>query len=127
MSVVEVTAQLGKEEDSPSATVGYDFGDNLDEAVEKFGAEVVFSRFKSASIIDLQALIRRHLGAKDKEGKPTPKTQEEIQGLVDNWSPGAQTRVRKTDKQKAEELLEKLPAAQLAELLAALQAKGEAA
>jgi hypothetical protein len=121
MSVVEVTAQLGKEENSPAATVSYDFGDNLDEAVELFGEEVVFMRFKSAATIDLQALIRRHLGAKDKEGKPTPKSEEDIQKLAAEWTPGVQTRKRKTDKQKAEELLSKLPAAQLAELLASLQ------
>lgn len=121
MSAVEVTAQLGKEEDSPAATITYDFGDNLDEAVEKFGEEVVYARFKSAATIDLQALIRRHLGAKDKEGKATPKSQDEIQALADSWNPGVQTRKRKTDKQKAEELLSKLPAAQLAELLASLQ------
>lgn len=123
MSAVEITAQLGKEDDSPAATVTYDFGDNLDEAVEKFSSEVVYSRFKSAATIDLQALIRRHLGAKDENGNPAPKSQEEIQALVNQWSPGAQTRTRKTDKQKAEELLTKLPPAQLAELLAQLQAK----
>lgn len=126
MSAIEVTAQLGKDEDSPTATVVYDFGDNLDEAVERFGAEVVFSRFKSAAVIDLQALIRRGLGSTDSEGKPTPKSVEEIQKLAEAWVPGVQTRKRKTDKEKAEELLAKLDPKTLAELLAQVQPRDAA-
>lgn len=99
MTVQKISAKNGTEETSPSAEVTYDFGDNLEEAVALFGADVVFSRFKAAAIVDLQALIRRHLDGE------TPKSEAEIQALVDEWKPGVTTRKRKSTKEKAEELL----------------------
>ena len=121
MSVQKISARAGKEENSPSVEVEYDFGDNMAEAAEKFGDDVVYTRFKAAATIDIQAIIRRHLTATDKDGKPVPKTSEQIQEIVKAWVPGVSQRVRKTDKQKAAELLGKLDPAALAELLASLQ------
>ncbi len=91
----EVVARLGKEEDALSASVQFNFGENLDEAIGLFGDDAIFSRFKSASVVDLQALIRRHLGGEK------PKSQDEIQALTDEWKPGVGTRVRKSPKDKA--------------------------
>ena len=36
----------------------YDFGENLDNAVDKFGADVVFSNFVSAAKVKLQSIMR---------------------------------------------------------------------
>lgn len=105
MTAVNVTARLGNEDDAPSATVTYDFGDNLDEAVEKFGADVVFARFKNAATVDLQALIRRHL---DTAPDAKPKTAAEIQELATAWKPGVVTRKRKSTSEKFEELFGQL-------------------
>ena len=102
MSEIEVSARAGTDEDSPSATVVFDFGDNLDEAAENFGGDVVFSRFKSAATVDLQALIRRNLTLE------TPKTEEEIQVLVSEWKPGVSTRTRVSAKEKATRAIDAL-------------------
>ena len=99
MTAVTVSAKVGTEETSPSASVTYDFGDNLDEAVSKFGADVVYARFKSASTVDLQALIRRHLDS------DTPKSAAEIQELATAWKPGVQTKKRKSAGEKIQDLL----------------------
>lgn len=109
----EITARVGKEDNSPSATVIFDMGEDLDSAVEKFGKDVVFKRFEQSLTIELQALIRRHLGGEK------PKTQEEIQAIVDEFSPGLQ-RKRKTTKEKALDLLEGLSEEERAEILASL-------
>lgn len=116
MTVQKIQARNGNDETALSAEVEYDFGDNLEQAVAIFGGEVVFNRFKAASIVDLQALIRRHLDGE------TPKTQAEIQELVKEWKPGVSTRVRKDPKQKAEELFAALSPEDKQALLESLMA-----
>ena len=117
MTVQKVSAKNGTEEASPSATVDYDFGDNLAESVTLFGEDVVFSRFKAASIVDLQALIRRHLDGE------TPKTEAEIQALVNEWKPGVTKRVKKSTKEKAEEIFGQLSDADKQALLEQLMSQ----
>lgn len=116
MSAKEISARAGTAEDAPSATVTYDFGDDLDEAVELFGADVVYSRFVSAATVDLQALIRRNLGGEE------PKTEEEIQELVSEWKPGVSTRKRKSAKEKAAEAIDALSEEERQALLESLMA-----
>ena len=72
-SIIAVTAK----KDGKEATVEFDFGTGLDNAVELFGADVVFSRFRAASKIDLQSIMRRYLDA----GK-------DCQDLLTIWKPG---------------------------------------
>ena len=116
MGLEDITAKLGKEDDAPSVTVKYDFGDNLEDATDKFGDEVVYKRFRAAGVIDVQALIRRHMGGEE------PKDQKAIQAIVDEWKPGV-TKARKSQKDKALDALSKLSEtdrdALLSELLAA--------
>jgi len=119
MTAQAISAKNGTEETSPSATVQYDFGDNLAEAVALFGDDIVFSRFKAASIVDLQALIRRHLDGE------TPKTEAEIQALVTEWRPGVTTRKRKSVKEKAEELFAGLSDSEKNALLESLLAQAK--
>lgn len=114
MSRTEVSAKLKDMADEDAVTVSYDFGDDLDSAVELFGADVVFQRFKAAATIDLQSLIRRHISGEK------PKTQEEIQGIVDEWTPGVTTRTRKSPKEKVLSILEGLSEEERARLLAEL-------
>ena len=86
------------DEEGPSATVEYDFGSNLPEAVELFGEDVVFKRFKAAAVVDLQGVIRRNLKGDN------PKTEEEIQEAVSEWKPGVQ-KARKSKQEKALDIL----------------------
>ena len=62
--------------------VTYNFGATLDEAIEKFGAEVVFSGFRRTSVITAQGVMRRLAKA--------GKSDAEIQAAITNWKPGVQ-------------------------------------
>ena len=73
--VVEVEAK----KDDRSATITYDFGKDLDEMVEKFGAEVTFTNARANMKIGLQSAMRRYLVA----GKDCAE-------LVEAWKPGVQ-------------------------------------
>lgn len=103
-------------------SVEYDFGDTIESAIEKFGAETVFTKFKQASIIDLQALIRRHLTPTEKDGVKTEMTNDEILSEIADWVPGSKTVVRKSPLEKAKEQLGKLSDEEKKALLAQLQA-----
>lgn len=58
----------------------FDFGADVNEAISKFGGEVVFSNFKRSAVITAQAAIRRLLEA--------GKTQAEIEETMKAWAPG---------------------------------------
>ena len=62
--------------------VTYNFGASLAEAIEKFGAEVVFSGFRRTSVITAQGVMRRLAKA--------GKSDAEIQAAITNWKPGVQ-------------------------------------
>jgi len=89
----KTTLESGEE---ASASVVYDFGNDLANAVDIFGEDVAFSRLKSAITIDLQGYVRGLL----KQGK----TADEITAAVEEWKPG----IRKAGKSKAEKLAELL-------------------
>lgn len=119
MSKREVSAKAGNEEEAPSATVVYDFGENLEESVELFGAEAVYRRFVAAATIDIQAMIRRGLTRMEGTGEnktPSPMTQGELQALVDEWKPGA-AKPRKSKSEKALEAFAELSDEEKAALL----------
>lgn len=62
------------------AEVEYDFGDDLDGAIDLCGAETVFSNYKANATVALQGLIRSKL----KAGVPA----DQIQEIVAAWRPG---------------------------------------
>jgi exonuclease VII small subunit len=82
MANIEVTAKKGDHE----ATVMYDFGDNLEQAIEKFGGDVVFSNFVQSAKISLQALMRSRM---EKGGN--------VSELAEIWKPGIQLQRSATD------------------------------
>jgi hypothetical protein len=97
-------------------TVNYDFGENLDEAIAKFGKESIHSNFVANVVITIQSGMR-HLAEGGKE--TAGKTDAEIQAVYDAWKPGiARPRVgdtvsmlekfSKLDEAKQEDLLTKL-------------------
>jgi hypothetical protein len=61
-------------------SVEYDFGDNLDDAVDLCGADVVYSQYKANAKVALQGIIR----AKMKAGLDN----DAIQAVCDAWKPG---------------------------------------
>lgn len=60
--------------------VAYDFGDDLNAAVDLCGEEAVHSQYKSAARVTLQGIIR----AKMKDGL----SMDAIQDVVNAWKPG---------------------------------------
>jgi len=78
--MTEITAKKIINDEPHVATIAYDFGENLDAAVEKFGAEVVFSNFKQSAKITAQAAMRRML----EDGKD----QDAVAARMADWKPG---------------------------------------
>lgn len=72
--VIEVTAKL---QSGDEATVPYNFGTDLDDMVEKFGRDIVFTNARSNMKIALQGQIRRRLTAK-----------QPCDDLATSWKPG---------------------------------------
>ena len=80
MALTEITATKEIDGQKKSASVGYDFGDSVADAITKFGEDVVFSNFKRAATITAQAAMRRML--------ESGKSQEDISATMNSWKPG---------------------------------------
>ena len=61
-------------------TCQYDFGENLAEATDTFGADVVFSQFVAAAKVKIQSIIR--------EKKKAGLSDEAIQSYLDTYKIG---------------------------------------
>jgi hypothetical protein len=77
---MEVTARKKIDGEDKIVTINYDFGEDLDEMVEKYGKDVVFSNARASFIITLQAAMRRYMTG--------GRSQEEISELLSGWKPG---------------------------------------
>ena len=75
-TVNEIKATKGDK----AATITFDFGTGVEDAIAKFGADVVFANFKRSAIITAQAAMRRLLEAN--------KSTEEIAEKMAQWKPG---------------------------------------
>lgn len=95
---------------SRELAVDYNFGENLAEAVEMFGEDVVFTGFVADAKVGLQAIVRARLGKSDDEYM----SDEEIIAEAAQWKPGVR-------KQAAD------PMAKLQALLAKLSPEQRAA
>ena len=72
MIVKAKAPKLGKETE-----VEYEFGKDLDESIDLFGATIVHSKFVSASTVDLQAALRRCL-----------ENGQDPVAYAEGWKPG---------------------------------------
>jgi hypothetical protein len=72
--MVEGKAQMA------SCDVEYDFRDDLNSAIEFTTEEIVFSQYKAAAKVALQNVMRTKLKA--------GHTVDQIQTIVDAWTPG---------------------------------------
>ncbi len=70
--------------------VTYDFGDDLDDAVSRFGEDVVFGKFRQQAVIDLQSVIRSCL--------TRSMDEEATQAEIDAWKPGVKRSVTRDPK-----------------------------
>ena len=80
MALTEITAAKEVNGEKKTASIAKDLGENCQDAIDKFGAEVVHTNFKSAAKITAQAAMRRYMEA--------GKTAEEITTLMEAWKPG---------------------------------------
>lgn len=117
MTATVVEAKLPSTEQEISAE--YDFGDNLEEATERFGADVVFSNFKASVTVTLQGFMRGQMKA-DKEGNV--KSDEEVLAAVAGWMPGQRTSRGKSKAEKLKDLFSGMSEDDIAELIAAASA-----
>lgn len=86
--MLEITATKSTEEgEKLEATVLYDGGKDIDEAVEKFGSEVVYNLYTSALVVKAQAVIRRMLVNGDSEDK--------INEFFESWRPDVKAQTKK--------------------------------
>ncbi|MHA1970735.1 MAG: hypothetical protein ACTSXE_02690 [Candidatus Thorarchaeota archaeon] len=97
---MEVVTTAKSELGDRTVTVEYDFGGSLDEAVEKFGAEVVFSNFVRQAKVGLQAIVRSNAKQLNEAGTEYAKSDDEVIAALASWSPsdGTVNRVSKSDK-----------------------------
>ena len=88
MALTEVSAKIPAKDGKPekSATINYDFGENLAKAVEMFGEDVVFSNAVANMKVRLQAVMRSHL-----------ENNKVVEDLVTGWKPGQVTTGGKID------------------------------
>ena len=118
MTEVSATAKVKDEAGNVTgeveATINYDFGETLQESIDLFGEEVVFTNFKQSAIIACQSRMRAAMiGGKDTAGK----TGDELQAAIAEWKPGVKSMSRKSPVDKLKALLEGKSPEEIATLL----------
>lgn len=103
--------------DKPSIEVEFNMPATLQEKVAAFGEDVVNGKAEDSIVIDVQALIRRKLDAKDEKDR----TQEAIQKAVAEYKPSSSTRVVRSAAEKVEDLAGKMSAEEKKALIAKLK------
>lgn len=122
---MEIQAKL-KDKPDTVFKVNYNFPEDLDGLEKKFGADVVYSKAMDSLVIDVQALVRRHMRGSepDKDGKQkvAPKNEKEIQAIVSAWIPGVGA-IRRTPVEKVGSLIAQMTEEEKKALLAQLTHK----
>lgn len=121
MSVETIEVQSNKVKDAEGknikCTFNYDFGENLTDAVAKFGEAVVFSLFKSKAVIQVQDLARNAMVA--------GKSADEAGKLASSHKLGESTAVTKDPVAVGMKALEGMTAEERAAFINALKAKAK--
>lgn len=90
----------------------YNLGENLDEAVELFGHDAVFSTFKAAAVVKLQARMRA-----------LAQAGEDVQEGINDWKVGVSVRKPKDPAAKALSAFESMTEEEQKAFITALQEK----
>lgn len=123
--MTEVTARIGKgDKASPPVKIDYDFGKNIDEAVKKFGEDVVFSHFHSSAVIALQSRMRAAM-KEDVEAGRAPNASK-VGKALEGWKLGKKE-PGKSKAEKADQALAGLDPETRAEILKKYAAQAKAA
>jgi hypothetical protein len=77
--LIRVTASKRVGDEDREAEIMYNFGSNIEEAIELFGADVVFTNFRVAGKIALQARMRSRI-----------EKGQDVSELATLWKPGIQ-------------------------------------
>ena len=96
-----------------SVEVSYDLGENLGDATNKFGEEVIFSYYKQKAVITLQAFVRGKVRA--------GLNQEQIQTALDTYKLGVVQRSHKDPKEKLMKMFAGMSSEEQKEFLKALK------
>lgn len=117
-----ITARIGQGDDaSPPVTIEYDLGNNLQDAVKKFGEEVVFSHWKSSATIAVQSRMRAAM-KEDVEAGRKPSADKVAKALADYKIGVKKPGVSKVEK--AKKYIGEMSDEEKKALLAELQGKG---
>lgn len=109
----KVSAKLADMEEA--ITIDYPVPETLAKATEDLGEDVVYSRFKSALVVDLQAFLRTRMKQQlDKDGT---LDEASLQEAVNDWKPGVK-RAGKTAEEKIADLMAGLTEDEKNEILA---------
>ena len=122
MAVEQVTATAKAGDQELEVTVDYDFGDNLQDAVERFGEDVVFNEFKANARVKLQSGMRGKAFVKDEDGNVSPADPKVLQEWADSYKPGT-GRTRKSTEDKILELTSKMTDEEFQAFLAKISSK----
>jgi hypothetical protein len=125
MAIETITTKAGKDIESRTLAVSFDFGDNLETAIEKFGADAVFAGFKADAKVGLQAMVRAKLNATEDDSEALKFTDEEIVTAVAEFKPGTKNRQSADPLAKLMALLGKISPEQRAALLAGAASDAE--
>jgi len=105
-----------------SLTIEYDFGENLQECVAKFGEEVVFTNARARMIIACQNAVRGFLS---KEGEAA-MSDEDVAAKAAEWIPGvAVVREKKSAADKALDDFETMTDEERADYMKKLRARAK--
>ena len=117
MKKFDIEANVGKDGSGGSVTVTKEFGENIKELSDQFGADVVFAHAKASMVVALQGFLR----SKMTSTKAPVTDQKELQKLVNDWKPSLRT-PGKPAAEKVKEQFTKMSPEERKALLAALRA-----
>lgn len=121
MQMTKVVAQRGTE--SP-VEVEVEMAENLEELVNQFGTDIVFSHAKRSVIIALQGYMRSLMDQGREKGQDAASIASTIVEQVRTWKP-SQKKAPKTTQEKARDILSRLSPAERAALLKEYKSKAK--
>lgn len=113
MQNTKVVAQRGTE---PPVEVEVELAENLEELVNQYGSDIVFSHAKRSIIIALQGFMRSLMDQGREKGLEASAIADSIVNSVQGWKP-SQKKAPKTTQEKARDILSRLSPAERAQLL----------
>lgn len=124
---IEATSGYLKEKGIEKVSVDYDFGENLDESIDLFSADVVHSNFVANAAITLQSNLRRWAKKFIEDGGTLDdggvELSEHLQNKANGWVIGVISREKMSKVDKAAKLLDGMSKEQLEKYLEIVRSK----